>query len=269
MMKRLLLFCTVVSMLTGSSLLRAQKDAASLEGRVSDTSGAVIPKASVTVTNIDTNLAYHAQSDANGGWAISPVKIGTYRVLITAPGFKTASEGPLTLDVQQRQRVDVTLEPGQVSENVEVQGTSPLIQTDSSELGQVVDNKTMVSIPLNGRNPVQLAQLTVGVTVSEPGARDSGGFGFSASGSRSLDNNFLLDGIDNNSNLPDLLNEANYVVMPPPDGLQEFKIETTKLPDAEFGSRDLAQSSTPRPVAAAMNSTASSTSSCGTRTWMR
>ena len=233
-MKRLLLFCTVLSMLTGPSLLRAQKDAASLEGRVSDTSGAVIPKATVTVTNIDTNLAYHAQSDANGGWAISPVKIGTYRVLITAPGFKTASEGPLTLDVQQRQRVDVTLEPGQVSENVEVQGTSPLVQTDSSELGQVVDNKTMVSIPLNGRNPVQLAQLTVGVTVSEPGARDSGGFGFSASGSRSLDNNFLLDGIDNNSNLPDLLNEANYVVMPPPDGLQEFKIETGNF-DAEFG----------------------------------
>ena len=70
--------------------------------------------------------------------------------------------------------------------------------------------------------------------MSEPGARDAGGFGFSASGSRSLDNNFLLDGIDNNSNLPDLLNEANYVVMPPPDALQEFKIETGNY-DAEFG----------------------------------
>jgi outer membrane receptor protein involved in Fe transport len=233
-MKRLLPFCILLPILMSPSLLKAQKDAASLEGRVSDTSGAVIPKATVTVTNVDTNVAYHAQSDSNGGWAISPVRIGTYRILITAPGFKTAVEGPLTLDVQQRQRVDVTLEPGQVSENVEVQGTSPLIQTDSSELGQVVDNKTMVSIPLNGRNPVQLAQLTVGVTVSEPGARDAGGFGFSASGSRSLDNNFLLDGIDNNSNLPDLLNEANYVVMPPPDALQEFKIETGNF-DAEFG----------------------------------
>jgi hypothetical protein len=92
----------------------------------------------------------------------------------------------------------------------------------------------MVGFPLNGRNPVQLAQLTVGVTTSEPGARDSGGYGFSASGSRSLDNNFLLDGVDNNSNLPDLLNEANYVIMPPPDALQEFKIETGNY-DAEFG----------------------------------
>ena len=88
MMKRLLLFCTVFSILMSSSLLRAQKDAASLEGRVSDTSGAVIPKATVTVTNTDTNLAYHAQSDASGGWAISPVRIGTYRVQITAPGSR-------------------------------------------------------------------------------------------------------------------------------------------------------------------------------------
>jgi hypothetical protein len=99
MVKRLLLLCTVLSIPMSSVLLRAQKDAASLEGRVSDTSGAVIPKAIVTVTNIDTNLAYHAESDANGGWAISPVRIGTYRVLITAPGFKTAVE----LTMQQLQ----------------------------------------------------------------------------------------------------------------------------------------------------------------------
>ena len=188
----------------------------------------------VTAINVDTSLTYRAESNSSGEWAISPVRIGSYRIQITAKGFKSSIEGPLTLDVQQRQRVDVTLEPGEVTENVEVRGTSPLIQTDSSELGQVVDSQTMVGIPLNGRNPVQLAQLTVGVTVSEPGARDAGGFGFSASGSRSLDNNFLLDGIDNNSNLPDLLNEANYVVMPPPDALQEFKIETGNY-DAEFG----------------------------------
>ena len=234
MTKRTLFCCFgIVSCFLPVSLV-AQKDAASLEGRVVDARGAVVAQAAVTVINVDTSLTYRAESNSSGEWAISPVRIGSYRVQITAKGFKSSIEGPLTLDVQQRQRVDVTLEPGQVSENVEVQGTSPLVQTDSSELGQVVDNKTMVSIPLNGRNPVQLAQLTVGVTVSEPGARDSGGFGFSASGSRSLDNNFLLDGIDNNSNLPDLLNEANYVVMPPPDALQEFKIETGNY-DAEFG----------------------------------
>jgi outer membrane receptor protein involved in Fe transport len=234
MTKRTLFCCFgIVSVFLPGSLM-AQKDAASLEGRVVDARGAVVAQASVTAINVDTSLTYRAESNSGGEWAISPVRIGSYRIQITAKGFKSSIEGPLTLDVQQRQRVDVTLVPGEVTENVEVRGTSPLIQTDSSELGQVVDSQTMVGIPLNGRNPVQLAQLTVGVTVSEPGARDAGGFGFSASGSRSLDNNFLLDGIDNNSNLPDLLNEANYVVMPPPDALQEFKIETGNY-DAEFG----------------------------------
>lgn len=222
--------------LLASSLtpLLAQRDAASLEGRIVDSSGAVVANAAVVAVNTATNFAYRVQSDATGAWSISPVRIGTYRLTITAPGFKQAVVGPITLDVQQRQRADVALQLGEVSERVEVEGAAPILETDSSETGQVIDSVSMVGFPLNGRNPVQLAQLSVGVTTSEPGARDSGGFGFSASGSRSLDNNFLLDGVDNNSNLPDLLNEANYVVMPPPDALQEFKVETGNY-DAEFG----------------------------------
>jgi hypothetical protein len=214
--------------------LAAQRDTATLEGRVVDATGATVPNASVTVTNTATNFSYHAQSDASGSWIISPVRIGTYQITISAPGFKQTIDGPVTLDVQQRQRVDTTLQLGAISEHVEVTDAAPLLETDSSETGQVIDSESMVGFPLNGRNAVQLAQLTVGVTVSEPGARDSGGYGFSASGSRSLDNNFLLDGVDNNSNLPDLLNEANYVVMPAPDALEEFKIETGNY-DAEFG----------------------------------
>ena len=98
----------------------------------------------------------------------------------------------------------------------------------------MVNSRLMSGLPLNGRNAVQLAQLTAGVTTSEPGARDQTGFGFSANGARSLQNNFLLDGVDNNSNLPDLLNEANYVVMPSVDALQEFKVQTDSY-GAEFG----------------------------------
>jgi hypothetical protein len=214
--------------------LSAQRDSASLEGRTVDGSGAVVPLASVDAVDLDTNFNYHTLSDSAGQWTISPVRIGRYRVTLTAAGFKAAVVGPITLDVQQRQRVDLTLVPGTVSQSVEVLTNSPLLQTDTSERGQVVDNKTMVGLPLNGRNPVQLAQLTVGVTTNEPGARTTAAFGFSASGSRSIDNSFLLDGVDNNSNLPDLLNEANYVVMPPPDALQEFKIETGNY-DSEFG----------------------------------
>jgi hypothetical protein len=230
---KLRLLCMAVAVAASCPLV-AQRDAASLEGRVVDLSGAVVAGAQVTATNTATNFHYQTQSDSSGAWVISPVRIGSYKVSITAQGFKEAVAGPITLDVQQRQRVDVTLELGDVHERVVVTDTAPLLQTDSSETGQVVDSESMVAFPLNGRNPVQLAQLTVGVTTSEPGARDSGGYGFSANGARSLDNNFLLDGIDNNSNLPDLLNEANYVVMPPPDALQEFKIETGNY-DAEFG----------------------------------
>ena len=225
--------CLVLLVLASYPLV-AQRDAATLEGRVADVTGATIANASIAAVNVSTNFVYHAQSDASGAWIISPVRIGIYQVTISASGFKQTVAGPITLDVQQRQRVDATLQLGEITEQVVVHDAAPLLETDSSESGQVVDSQSMVGFPLNGRSPVQLAQLTVGVTTSEPGARDSGGYGFSASGSRSLDNNFLLDGVDNNSNLPDLLNEANYVIMPPPDALQEFKIETGNY-DAEFG----------------------------------
>ncbi len=101
-------------------------------------------------------------------------------------------------------------------------------------MGQVVDNKRMANLPLNGRNFAQLALLTAGTAPSEPGARDEGGFGFSANGARSLQNNFLLDGVDNNSNLPDLLNETNYVIQPSVEAIEEFKVQTNAY-SAEFG----------------------------------
>ncbi len=218
---------------TGMAAL-AQKDTAALVGQVLDVTGASVPGADITATNVETDFAYHAVSDAAGEWTISPVRIGTYRVTVSQKGFKTAVAGPITLDVQQRQRINVSLQPGQVNERVDVQETAPLLETDTSERGQVINSATMSGLPLNGRNPVQLAQLTAGVTFSEPGARDESGFGFSANGARSLQNNFLLDGIDNNSNLPDLLNETNYVVMPSVDALQEFKVETDSY-GAELG----------------------------------
>jgi len=218
----------------GAGIAFAQKDTASLVGQVLDATGASVPGAEITAVNVDTDFSYHATSDTTGEWSISPVRIGSYRVSISAKGFKTAVAGPITLDVQQRQRVNITLEPGQVNQTVEVTGTAPLLETDTSERGQVISSRTIVGLPLNGRNPVQLAQLTAGVTFSEPGARDESGYGFSANGARSLQNNFLLDGIDNNSNLADLLNETNYVVMPSVDALQEFKVETDSY-GAELG----------------------------------
>lgn len=228
------LITVVAVLLFGSSTLIGQIDTASLLGRAVDSSGAVIPSASVAARNLATNFVYHTQSDSSGQWTISPVRIGTYQVTVSAKGFSGAVVGPITLNVQQSQRVDVILHPGEVSQRVMVSGSSPLIQTDTSEIGQVINHRMMVGLPLNGRNPVQLAQLTVGVVPTAPGSRTTAAFGFSANGNRSIDNNFQLDGVDNNSNLSDLLNEANYVYMPAPDALQEFKIDTGNY-DAQFG----------------------------------
>ncbi len=164
----------------------------------------------------------------------SPLPVGRYTVSVEHAGFKRAVTVPVSLDVQQRIAMDVSLQVGQISESVEVTGVAPLLETETSELGQVVDNKRMVNLPLNGRNFAQLALLTAGTAPSEPGARDEGGFGFSANGARSLQNNFLLDGVDNNSNLPDLLNETNYVIQPSVEALEEFKVQTNAY-SAEFG----------------------------------
>ena len=141
---------------------------------------------------------------------------------------------PVNLDVQQRVAVNIVLEVGKISESVLVSSTMPLLESETSELGQVVDSQRVANLPLNGRNFAQLALLTAGTAPSEPGARDEQSYGFSAGGARSLQNNFLLDGIDNNSNLTDLLNETNYVIHAPVDALAEFKVKTNAY-SAEFG----------------------------------
>ena len=147
---------------------------------------------------------------------------------------KKAVSDPINLEVQQRAVVNITMQVGQVNETVVVTASTPLLETETSELGQVVDAQRAANLPLNGRNFAQLALLSAGTAPSEPGARDEKSFGFSSNGARSLQNNFLLDGVDNNSNLPDLLNETNFVIQPPVEALQEFKVQTNAY-SAEFG----------------------------------
>ena len=108
------------------------------------------------------------------------------------------------------------------------------LETETSELGQVVNSRTATTLPLNGRNFAQLAQLSAGVAPSEPGSRTETSFGFSSNGARALQNNFLLDGIDNNANLGDVLNGSAYVIQPSVDAIGEFKVETNSY-SSEFG----------------------------------
>jgi hypothetical protein len=212
----------------------AQRDAGSFVGSVRDSSGAVVPSATVTIRDVATHATFTTVTNSVGEYVSGPLKIGRYTLTVSSAGFQSAELGPFELAVQQRREVNVTLALGGVGEQVVVKAEAPILDTQSTELGQVVSRREIESLPLNGRNFAQLALLASGVGPSEPGARNELSYGFSSNGARSLQNNFLLDGVDNNSNLTDLLNGANYVIQPSIDALEEFKVQTNDY-SAEFG----------------------------------
>jgi hypothetical protein len=225
----------VLAFLLGCVVLgAAQKDAGTIAGVVKDPSGALVAGADVVIHDLDHGGDTKLTTNAQGEYVATPVRIGHYTIEAKHTGFRGVVAGPIELQVQERAVLDLQLQVGQVAEQVEVIAASPQLETETSELGQVVNQRQVSQLPLNGRNFAQLAQLSTGVVPSEPGSRDEGGFGFSSNGARSLQNNFLLDGVDNNSNLPDLLNETNFVIQPPIDALEEFKVQTNSY-SAEFG----------------------------------
>src|SRR5271154_747256 len=130
-------FILFVAFLVAVPLSNAQIDTATVAGRVTDKTGATVPKADVTLTNTETNFVYHAKSAVNGEWTISPVHIGTYRLAISAAGFNQGLAGPFTLSVGQRQQIDLTLQTGSVSAVVEVTDTAPVLETATSERSQL------------------------------------------------------------------------------------------------------------------------------------
>jgi len=217
-----------------ASPLWAQKDAGAIVGSVHDPTGAVVAGAKVVVTDADRGTVVTVVTNAEGEYVASPLRIGRYTVSVEHPGYKKAVSPPVDINVQDRVAVNISLQVGKITESVVVTDIAPALQTETSELGEVVDSKQVANLPLNGRNFAQLALLSAGTAPSEPGARDEKAYGFSAGGARSLQNNFLLDGVDNNSNLPDLLNETNFVIQPPVEALQEFKVQTNAY-GAEFG----------------------------------
>jgi hypothetical protein len=214
--------------------VRAQKDAGSIVGTIRDASGRTVAGARITVRDVDRGTSSDATSNEAGEYVASPLRIGRYTVSVEKAGFKTAIAGPVELKVQDRLAVDVTLEVGAVAEKVIVRATIQQLETETSDLGQVVDSRRISTLPLNGRNYAQLAQLGAGVAPSEPGSRVSASYGFSANGARALQNNFLLDGVDNNANLGDVLNESAFVIQPSVDAIAEFKVQTNAY-SAEFG----------------------------------
>lgn len=213
----------------------AQVDQGGITGVVTDNSGAAIPRAKVTLKDVGTGLVQTQQSNGSGIFNFSPIKIGKYSVSATAQGFATVSRENVQVDIQQRVNVTLALPAGSVTENVVVETAAPLLETQTSSIGQVFDTKAINETPLNGRNWVYIAQLTAGVAPPPSGATRGAGKGdFIANGQRAEQNNFILDGVDNNTNLVDFLNGSSYVQRPPPDALAEFSIQTNSY-SAEFG----------------------------------
>ena len=213
----------------------AQVDTGSILGTVTDASGAVLQGASVTLTNEDTNAALTTTTEADGSYKFTPVRIGHYKVTVSFQGFQNSEQRHITVNVGADVVVNIALKPGAVTQTIEVTGATPVLETQNASVGQVMDTHAVNDLPLNGRNFTFLAQLAAGVNSPQADTRGNAATGaFAANGLRPAQNNYLLDGIDNNSDTVDFLNGTNFVVLPPVDAIQEFKVQTSGF-DAEFG----------------------------------
>jgi len=229
------LMLTALAILLAAPVLRAQVDTGTILGTVKDQSGAVVPGAKITVTNEGTSFSLETTAGPDGGYTFTPLKIGTYSVSAEASGFAKAVQTRLALNINQSLVVDLTLKPGAVTQTVEVTAAAPALQTTDASVGQVVGDREVVNLPLNGRNFTFLAQIVAGVNTPQADTRGNAANGaFAANGLRPSQNNYLLDGIDNNSDNVDFLNGTNFVVLPPPDAISEFKVQTTDF-EAQYG----------------------------------
>jgi len=213
----------------------AQETSAGVTGRVTDPSGAAIVGALVTAKDQQRGTVWPSRTNEDGIYALPRVPVGTYEVRIEAPGFKVFVQPGVTLEINQRARIDAAMEVGAVTESVQVTGEAALLQTETTQVGSVIGSNTIVNTPLISRNFIQLTLLAPGVTTTNPdgfinGQRTTGGGRPYVNGNRKEANNFLLDGIDNNQVSDNL---TSY--QPNVDAIQEFKMITNNA-SAEFGN---------------------------------
>ena len=213
----------------------AQFETAVVLGTVRDASRSTVSGAKVSLINLDTGIQAQTQTDDNGSYLFPNVKIGRYRVSAEKSGFATSAADNVNVDVNARQRIDLILTVGQVSESVQVNAAVLAVESDSTERGQIINQKQIVELPLNGRNYADLALLSTGVRRSDYAFANPPRDGaFNVNGQRSVFNNFLMDGIDNNAYGTSNQGFSNQVVQASPDALAEFKV-VTALPSAEYG----------------------------------
>jgi hypothetical protein len=218
-------------------LLFAQLTTGGIVGTVSDPSGSRIPGVTVTALEVETSTPTTATTDSSGNYSFTNLHIGKYSLTFQKEGFQRVIQSNVDLGIGQVIRFDIALKVGSVSQTVEVTDAPPLLQTETSSLGTIETEKRIVDLPLNGRNFFKLTYLAPGAnegatgTSAGAGSTDNNrpGTAVSVNGLRIFDNNFLLDGMDNNE-----FGNGTVVIQPPPDSIQEFRIEQNSM-SAEFG----------------------------------
>jgi hypothetical protein len=218
--------------LLAASMAWSQTYTGSISGRVTDATGAVVPHASVVLTDEATNTVLKTLTGDSGDYTISYLKPGSYRVQFSAAGFKETVEPGVQLQINQNRRVDPVLEIGQVTEVVEVSAATAQVNYVSPEIGQVVDADQLINLPEQatsgrGRSPFLLAKLLPGVTTNGNSYTNINGFSFA--GGRRVTNEILVDGLPTTNP-----SDQTYTLTPSPDSIQEFKVITTPF-SAEYG----------------------------------
>ncbi len=222
--------CTL-ALLVNPSPLRAQFDTAAVLGTIRDTSGAVVPGATVTLTGVDTGVSTKFVCGTTGTYEFLNVRVGQYRLEAAAAGFSISASDNFLVTISARQRVDLELKVGAVSETINVTDAARQLETDSSERGQVIGREQVVDLPLNGRSYADLALLTAGV---RKGLRDDREASYNVNGLRFEVNNFQLDGVDNNAYATSNVLNSNQVLQIAPDAIEEFRVQTNNY-SAEYG----------------------------------
>ncbi len=214
------------------ALASAQFETSSVVGSVRDKSGAAVGGAKVTLTNVGTGVSVTSTTDTTGNFEFFTVRIGTYLVTAEKTGFSIALADNVSVAIGTRQRVDMTLEIGQITEKIEVTAAAARLETDTSQRGQTIRREALQALPLLNREYSSLALLTTGVRQSAlSGSREGS---FNVNGLRSTFNNFLIDGVDNNAYGTSNQGFSNQVMQPPPDAVDQFQVVTNNM-SAEYG----------------------------------
>lgn len=230
------LFVCCALLLGWATPAHAQFETGSITGTVQDKSGGVLPGVTVTLRNVDTNVSQVTTTNDSGAYEFFTLRVGRYEIKAELAGFSAATVQDIALAIGNRQRVDVTLAVGDLTESIEVQAEGLRLEKDSSQRSSVVTSEQAVALPLPGREYSALVQLAPGVRRSQiNNTQGTGREGsFTINGLRSTYNNYLLDGIDNNAYGTSNQGYSNQVIQPPPDAIVEMRVVTNNM-SAEYG----------------------------------